>query len=173
MFSCRYRIVIAFALAIGLSFRLLVIYGYHTDNYGDVNLYVSTATILTMALAIQYYSSLLTRKNSFEDTSETANLICNLVGKLAEPCPALPSSLGAPMLSKRKRDAELETVYVRQLMCIPSISERIARKLLTRFSTVPELQRALVAPGDFPRVELDGRTCLGRARLAKLRCYLT
>ena len=77
------------------------------------------------------------------------------------------------MLSKRKRDAELETVYVRQLMCIPSISERIARKLLTRFSTVPELQRALVAPGDFPRVELDGRTCLGRARLAKLRCYLT
>ena len=106
------------------------------------------------------------------DISETAHLICNLVGKLAAPCPSLPPSLDAPMLSKRKRDAELETVHVRQLMCIPSISERIARKLLARFGNVSELQRALLAP-DFPRVQLDDRSFLGRARLAKLRCYLT
>ena len=77
------------------------------------------------------------------------------------------------MTSKRKRDAELETVHVRQLMCIPSISERIARKLLARFGNVPALQCALLEPGDFPRVQLDDRTTLGRARLAKLRCYLT
>ena len=107
------------------------------------------------------------------DTSETAHLICSLVDKLASPCPALPPSLEAPMISKRKRDAELETVHIRQLMCIPSISERIARKLLTRFGTIPELQRALAAPGDFPRVQLDSRSCVGQARLAKLRCYLT
>ena len=77
------------------------------------------------------------------------------------------------MISKRKRDAELETVQVLQLMCIPSISERIARKLLARFGTIPELQRTLAAPGDFPRVQLDSRSCVGQARLAKLRCYLT
>ena len=106
------------------------------------------------------------------DTSETAHLICSLVSKLAAPCPALPPSLDAPMLSKRERDAELETVHVRQLMCIPSISERIARKLLARFGTIPELQRVLTAPGDFPRVQLDSRSCIGQARLAKLRRYL-
>ena len=47
-------------------------------------------------------------------------------------------------LSKRKRDAELETCWVRQLMCIPSISERVARKLLEEFGTLPAVQRALV-----------------------------
>ena len=107
------------------------------------------------------------------DVSETAHLVCTLIGKLAAPPPALPSSLGPPTLSKRKRDAEVETVHVRQLMCIPWISESIARKLLARFGIVPALQRALVAPGVFPRVELDDRSCLGEARLAKLRSYLT
>ena len=76
------------------------------------------------------------------------------------------------MISKRKRDAELETVHVRQLMCIPSISEKIARKLLAGFGTIPELQRALAAPGEFPHVQLDNRSCIGQARLAKLRRYL-
>ena len=107
------------------------------------------------------------------DVGETANLVCHLIGKLAAPPPALPSSLGPPTLSKRKRDSEVQTVHVRQLMCIPSISENIARKLLAQFGTVAALQRALAASGEFPCVSLNKRSCLGEARLAKLRCYLT
>ena len=75
-------------------------------------------------------------------------------------------------MSKRKRDSDRETCFLRQLMCIPSISEKIARKLLEEFGTLPALQRAAADIGNFPKVRLDERTCLGKARVEKLALYL-
>ena len=57
---------------------------------------------------------------------ETAIVIRLLINKCARP-PGVPS--GIQPKSKRVRDSE--TVWVRQLMCIPSISERIARLVWT------------------------------------------
>ena len=83
------------------------------------------------------------------------------------PCPIL-----IPPVSKRKRDSDRETCWVRQLMCIPSISERIARKLLDEYGTLPAIQRALVDIKNFRQIQLDERTCLGKARLKKLSFHL-
>jgi len=103
------------------------------------------------------------------DLSETAAVVRHLVEK-GGSFPGLPCSL-TPPVSKRKRDADRETCWVRQLMCIPSISERIARKLLEEFVTLPIFQRAL-ADGNLKKVRIDDRTCLGKARIEKLTYYL-
>ena len=58
-------------------------------------------------------------------------------------------------------------------MCIPSISERIARKLLEHFGALRSLQAALGDLSSFPRVRLDARTCIGNTRLQLLARYLT
>ena len=114
------------------------------------------------------------RKNSHVirtmDLQETAAVVRHLVEK-GGSFPGLPSSILTPPVSKRKRDADRETCWVRQLMCIPSISERVARKLLEEFGTLPAVQRALV-DGDLKKVRLDGRTCIGKARIQKLSYYL-
>ena len=73
--------------------------------------------------------------------------------------------------SKRVRDSE--TVWVRQLMCIPSISERIARLLLDQIGNVRELQEALEDIDSFPKIRLDNRSCIGKARLKILARHLT
>ena len=86
--------------------------------------------------------------------------------------PALPAGVLTPPVSKRKRDAEREVCWIRQLMCIPSISERIARKLLEEYGTLPAIQRALVDIKSFKKIRLDDRTCLGNARLQKLSYHL-
>ena len=72
---------------------------------------------------------------------------------------------------QRQRDEE--TVWIRQLMCIPSISERIARLLLDHFGDLRALQDALEDLNSFPRIRLDDRTCIGKARLRTLTRYLT
>ena len=53
-------------------------------------------------------------------------------------------------------------------MCIPSISERVARKLLEHFGDMLTLREALGDMNSFPRVRLDARTCIGKARLQVL-----
>ena len=83
-----------------------------------------------------------------------------------------PSALTAPV-SKRKRDGERKTCWVRCLMCIPSISEKIARKLLDEYGSLPEIQRALQNTATFRRIRLDDRCCIGKARIKKLALYLT
>ena len=103
------------------------------------------------------------------DLEETAAVVRHLVEK-GGSCPGLPSSL-TPPVAKRKRDADRETCWLRQLMCIPSISERIARKLLDEFGTLPAIQKAL-AEGGMKKVRIDDRTCLGKARIEKLTYYL-
>ena len=100
---------------------------------------------------------------------ETAMVAIQLVKKCDGKERRVPS--GITPQSKRVRDSE--TVWIRQLMCIPSISERIARRLLDHFGTLRELQEALEDIDGFPRIRLDGRTCIGQARIRLLASYLT
>ena len=98
---------------------------------------------------------------------ETALVIKQLGEKLAGGLPGIPSGLQPK--SKRERDSE--TIWKRQLMCIPSISERIARLLLEHFGNLRELQDALEDLKSIPKIRLDERTCIGKARLRILaRC---
>ena len=99
---------------------------------------------------------------------ETALVIKQLVSKCADGPPGIPS--GIQPKSKRVRDSE--TVWVRQLMCIPSISERIARLLLDHFGTLRAIQEALEDIDSFPKIRLDPRTCIGKKRLQMLASYL-
>ena len=59
-------------------------------------------------------------------------------------------------------------------MCVPTISERIARALLAEFGSPAALAQALSGNlKEFPRVRLDAKTCLGKTRieaLAKFMC---
>ena len=85
------------------------------------------------------------------------------------------SGITAPVIvrSKRQRYGETEQVCLRQLMCIPSVSENVARVLLEQFGTLPKLCQALEDPNTFPkRIRLDERSCLGQARIQLLTKYL-
>jgi len=107
------------------------------------------------------------------DLHETAAVVRHLVAK-GESEPGLPSSsLTAPGVAKRERYSERRTCWVRQLMCVPSVSERIAQKLLDEYGSLPSIQRALQTPKSFKRVRLDDRSCLGKVRIKKLALYLT
>ena len=66
---------------------------------------------------------------------------------------------------------EIDTVQLRMLLCIPSVSERIARRLMEEFGTLSELQEAL-KKDTFPTVRLCERSCLGKTRIQKLKMYL-
>ena len=103
------------------------------------------------------------------DTDETAALLIDLCNKAGRPPPGVPLALAPPIVSlgKRKRDAEVVTVWKRQLMCIPSVSERIATSLLERFKMVSLKD----GPKEFPRVRLDERSCLGQKRIELLVKY--
>ena len=120
------------------------------------------------------------RRNSFVirsiDADETAVVVRQLCKKAGSPAPGVPSGITPPAIpkSKRSRDSEEENVWIRQLMCVPSISERIARALLTEFGSLPVLVQALNADmRSFPRVRIDASTCLGKTRIATLSKYLT
>ena len=99
---------------------------------------------------------------------ETALVTKQLADKLACGPPGVPSGLQP----KSKRERNEETVWIRQLMCIPSISERIARLLLEHFGNLRELQDALEDLNSFPKIRLDERTCIGKTRLKMLARYL-
>lgn len=109
------------------------------------------------------------------DADETAMVIKMLCKKAGEPPPGIPSGVSAPVFprSRRARDSDEEHVWVRQLMCVPTISERIARALLAEFGSLAALVHAL--DGDlqaFPRIRVDAKTCLGKARIATLAKYM-
>ena len=99
---------------------------------------------------------------------ETGMVLQQLVRKIGAP-PGIPS--GLQPISKRERNEE--TVWIRQLMCIPPISERIARLLLKHFVNLRALQEALEDTDNFPKIRLDDRTCIGKTRLKMLARYLT
>ena len=100
---------------------------------------------------------------------ETVLVIKQLANKLAGGPPGIPSGLQP----KSKRERNEETVWIRQLMCIPSISERIARLLLEHFGNLRDLQDALEDLKSFPKIRLDDRTCIGKTRIKTLARYLT
>ena len=53
-------------------------------------------------------------------------------------------------------------------MCVPSVSEGIAVCLVDHSGHVEELQRALRDVRSFPRVQINKKSFLGKARIAKL-----
>ena len=106
------------------------------------------------------------------DVNETAFVVTQLARKCHAP-PGLPTGVQMPApMTKRKRDADKNLVYLRQLMCIPSVSEGVAKKLQEHFASLPALQEALADLNTFPLIRLNEKTCIGKARLQKLREHL-
>ena len=75
-------------------------------------------------------------------------------------------------MSKRKRDSDAKTVMIRQLMCLPSISENTAKALTDHFGNLPALLEGLSDPRKFPRIRLSDRASLGKRRIEILTEYL-
>ena len=110
------------------------------------------------------------------DVRDTFETLTGLVLRLEHPppsCPLGPSdALSAPKLqSKRARNGEPHNVFVRQLMCVPSISEHVAEALAAHFDNLVALQEALRDQKRFPTIEL-GKQKLGKARLRHLVAHL-
>ena len=104
---------------------------------------------------------------------ETAFVVKQLIRKCHALPPGIPNGVQMPApMTKRKRDADKNLVYLRQLMCIPSVSEGVAKKLQAHFDSLPALQEALVDIDAFPSIRLNEKSCIGKARLLKLREYL-
>ena len=108
------------------------------------------------------------------DLHETAAVIRHLVAK-GEYEPGMPPSALTPpcAVSKRERDCDRKVCWTRMLMCVPTVSERIAKKLLDEYGSLPAIQKALQNQKTFKRVRLDDRSCLGKERIKKLALYLT
>ena len=108
------------------------------------------------------------------DLHETAAVVRHLVAK-GEYEPGMPpAALTSPsVVSKRERDCEGKVCWTRMLMCVPTVSERIAKKLLDEYGSLPAIQKALQTPKTFKRIRLDDRSCLGKDRINKLVLYLT
>ncbi len=104
------------------------------------------------------------------DVFETCSLVKMLMSKMANWTSGLPPGTGL-MTSKRKRDSDEKTCLIKQLCCIPSVSENVGRALADHFGTLQSLQRALQSDEPFPKIAL-GRTCIGKDRVLKLRKYL-
>ena len=108
------------------------------------------------------------------DLNETAAIVIALCKKAGSTPPCIPTGLSPPIVatSKRKRDSDARTVLVRQLMCMPSISENTAKALADHFGNLPALLKALSDPRKFPRIRLSDRASLGKRRVAILTEYL-
>ena len=98
--------------------------------------------------------------------NETARLLKHLESKMQAASYAPVDALAT---SKRRKDNIVENIWIRQIACIPTFSETIARALLTHFGSMGDLRDALRSDR-FPEVQINASgTVLGRARLKKLR----
>ena len=97
---------------------------------------------------------------------ETAKLLGILQSKMQIGCRMPTHTLAT---KKRAKDSDLSTIWVKQIACIPSFSETIARAILTQCGTLRDLQEALRAPAFPPTPISPAGTLLGKARLEKLR----
>ena len=95
-----------------------------------------------------------------------------LVVQLAKKCQVNSQPPTRGLASKRKKDCDVEVIWVRQLCSIPTISENIATTLMRHFGTMASLREALRDPKNFPVIPLSRGTCLGRARIEKLAAVL-
>ena len=101
------------------------------------------------------------------DISETKSVIEHLVAKFQSM--VAPPKVLAGITCKRKKDSSAETIWVRQLMCVPMISESVATAIMKHFGTMGELQQALRGNlRDFPEVRISPTSCLGATRVRKL-----
>ncbi len=111
------------------------------------------------------------------DVGETFDLLCALVGRLEHPPPCAPlstssSTLDAPKLAS-KRDKNADCVFIRQLMCVPSVSEHVARALVDHFGNIVALQEALKkSPKTFPIIDLGNKQTVGKAQIEHLAKHL-
>jgi len=72
--------------------------------------------------------------------------------------------------NKRRKFSEPTTIWIRQIMCIPSFSVTIARAILQHFDgSMRELHDALRIPVPFPDVAISATGRLGKERIAKLQ----
>ena len=107
------------------------------------------------------------------DTEETACLVLHLEKKLQKcPPPSVVASGLRPPQSKRQKTSEADSVFVRQLMCVPTVSERIATALSKHFANLESLQDALRDARTFPKVLVGEKRFLGKARIKKLARHL-
>ena len=67
------------------------------------------------------------------DVKESAAFVKHLTQKCEG---TLPAGIATNITEKRKRDADPDLVFIRQLMCIPTISKNIATKLKEQFGTI-------------------------------------
>ena len=104
------------------------------------------------------------------DVEETSCLVEHLVKKMQKlPTPVVTGGL-QPHASKRQRCSQ--NVFLMQLMCIPTISEKIAETLTERFCDLESLQDALRDVKAFPHIRISAKASLGKARIATLRKHL-
>ena len=74
--------------------------------------------------------------------------------------------------SKHKKEDDTGNIWIRQLACIPTVSEHIAATLIDHFGSMAALREALNNPETFPIVQLSRGACLGKKRVAKLATVL-
>ena len=74
------------------------------------------------------------------DIRESKFLIEHLQKKMPSHCHAPTNSL---VTNKRKKDNDVENIWVRQLACIPLISEGIARAIIVHLGSMRDLRDAL------------------------------
>ena len=93
--------------------------------------------------------------------------------QLAQKCQTIakPMPLGV-VSSKRKKEDDTRNLWIRQLACIPTISEHIAATLLDHFGSMSALREALSNPDTFPVVQLSRGSCFGKKRICKLATIL-
>ena len=120
------------------------------------------------------YSNLLLHQG-ITTVLRTANIYETkfVLTQLASKCQgvAKPMPLGV-VSSKRKKEDDVRNIWIRQLACIPTISEHIAATLLDHFGSMAALREALSNPESFPVVHLSRGACLGKQRIAKLATIL-
>ena len=63
-------------------------------------------------------------------------------------------------------------VFIRMLMCVPSVSESVSRAIAEHFGSMPCLLEALRDTSPFPEIRLSARTKIGKARIRKLAAAL-
>ena len=96
-----------------------------------------------------------------QDIRETTRIILMLANKVGT---ASTSTLMPPRM---KREHDEEHIYERMLMCVPGVSERIARSVKGKYPTLRTLRRALRRNlKDVERIRPHKKRCVG-PRLAK------
>lgn len=78
-----------------------------------------------------------------KDLKDTAALVTELEKRTKPKRKRGETGLRAPPISKRMRMEDDKTIYIRQMMCLPGVSERIATELADVYPTRKQLRAAL------------------------------